>query len=768
MASIVDGLKANLKEVKNLAGKYDDEVLSKLGQEVVQNYETDKTAMSPWEDQIRDALKLAQQVKEKKSTPWEDAANVKFPLMTVAAIQFAARAYPEIVKANSIVKCKVTGKDPDGRKELKASRISAHMNYQLCDEMTEWESDTDQLLHILPILGMVWRKTYFDPARGRNVSEIVLPTDCYVNNKARTEDTARRITHRYYLYENDIWERQKAGIWRDVDLGTAQATDGLEGDTDIPHEILEQHRYYDLDDDGYAEPYVVTVHKEKSEVLRILPRYDEKGIVTNEKGNLIKIRPTNYFVLYSFIPNPDGSIFSVGFGQMLEPMNETINTLINQLIDAGTMSNTGGGFIGRGIKIRGGQINFRPNEWHFIETQGQDLQKNIFPLPVREPSATLFQLLTFLVQGAKEIASVQDILGGDTKMVANMPATTMMALIEQGLKVYNSIYKRIYRSLSREFRNLFNLNAHFLDKEKYLKVIGEQWRPPKEAKPQEPGIPPSIGGPGMGPGASPGMHPPGDMAGKMPGNIGQPMMSEMVPGGQPGMPGASPPPQTPLAGPVLAMAMGLDFGEDYSADDVDVLPVADPNMSTEMQRMAKIQAVTQFSGRPGINEIELTRQLVKAIHPMDEEKLLLSDKQLTGEEPTVWKPPPNPQSIVAQARAMDVQAKAMEAQVRTKMDMEKFGLEVELLTTQIAKLKADAMLALAKAESEINEDSFHVYKHDVDSMMKEMEIKVAMLKDVANRQQQSQQAQQMQMQMAGGGPQPGIRPQGNPNAIPVK
>ena len=229
---VVANLKEQLKETHNLAGKFDQETLDKLGQEVVNNYDVDKGAMSQWEDQVRDALKLAKQVKEDKSTPWEDAANVKFPLMTVAAIQFASRAYPEIVKGKEIVQVDITGKDPDNSKRLRGSRVECHMNYQLTKEMEEWEPDTDQLLHMLPVIGMVWRKTYRDGNKKRNVSELIMPDDCTINQKARTEDTARRITHRCWLYNNDIWERQAAGVW-------VEFQEQKDGNKEIPEACLD-------------------------------------------------------------------------------------------------------------------------------------------------------------------------------------------------------------------------------------------------------------------------------------------------------------------------------------------------------------------------------------------------------------------------------------------------------------------------------------------------------------------------------------------------
>jgi chaperonin GroES len=678
----------NISKV-NIANDLDDELLKKIGMEVVKNFDTDRLCMAEWEEHQTAALKLAKQVKETKSSPWEGAANVKFPLLTVASIQFAARAYPEIVRATGVVKCDITGKDMDGSRADRASRIEVHMNYQLTKEMTEWEADTDQLLHILPIIGMVWRKTYYSQEKGRNVSELVLPNDCYVNQKARSEETARRISHRYYLYDNDIWEKQKSGIWLDVELSDNSNETEYHDDTDIPHEIIEQHRYYDLDEDGYGEPYIIWVHRKTSKVLRIVARYEENGIKVKD-GKLIKIEPINYFVLYQFIPNPDGSIFSQGFGQLLEPINETVNTTINQLLDAGTMSNAGGGFIGRGIKIRGGVMSFQPNEWKLVETQGQDLQKNIVPLPVREPSPVLFQLLGFLVQGAKDISSVQDIIGGNAQIAANMPATTMMALIEQGLKVYVSIYKRIYRALTKELQNLYRLNSLYVDPQKYAEIVGANWKPENQV-------------PAMG-------------------------------------------------GELTAMQPTMDIFQDYRTDDITVCPVADPNMSTEMQRMAKIQAVMQLGQLPGVNLIELTRSAIRAINPPDVDKILMTDAQLAGQEDCNYRPGPSPEQVTAEANVNYVQVKAMDVQGRLQMDTSKLLLEMEEIAARIAKTRADAMLAIAKAESEELGPQMDLYKQEVNNINQELQTKIALIQKQQELAQAQQQAQvQVQQKQGVGG-----------------
>ena len=728
----------------NLADQFDDETLAKIGSDVVHTFDVDVNARSEWDRRSDSALKFAKQAIETKNFPWPGCSNVCHPLITTAAIQFGARAFPEIVKGNRVVKCQITGDDPTvkpmakqlvspsgeggpmgpgpqqpqvgqqgppqqmgpptitsremppsatqglasrpvSEKRARADRIIAHMNYQLTQEMPEWGQDMDRLLHIVPVLGQCYKKVYHNDLYDRHDAELVLPTDCYVNAKARSILSARRITHRLWIYDNDVWERMESGQWLDVDLGLPIS---LDGDPDSPHEFLEQHRFEDLDGDGYKEPYIVTVHKDSGKVVRIFARWDVDGVkIEVKKGasavTLKRIEPDNYFVHYFFLPNPDGSINYLGFGQLLEPINAAVNASLNQLIDSGTQYNAGGGFLGRGVKMRGGTFSFRPGEWKFLDAVGGALRDNMVPLPIKEPSVVLFQLLGFLVQAGRDITSVQDVLVGDAKLAANMPVGTAMALVEQGLKVFTGIYKRIYMSLTDELKKLYVLNARYVDDEVSFVLAG---------------------------------HP------------------EMFVG-----------------------------RSDYIEGDLLVTPVADPDLASDMQRMLKTQALKESTGRPGINEIELTRRLVKAIQPEDVEDVLLTDGQLDGSEPMPWNPPPSPEVIVAQAKAGRMQQQAQESQIRLAMDAHKFQLEIELLVAEIAKKKADAILALARADGEISDtagDPFRVqleaFKSDVDTLERGVKMSAEMMK--------AQMAQQAQA--VGGQPQGELKSASSPPSPP--
>jgi chaperonin GroES len=227
-----------------------------------------------------------------------------------------------------------------------------------------------------------------------------------------------------------------------------------------------------LDEDGYGEPYIVTVEEQSKKVVRIVARYDEDSVKMDQDEKLLFIEPVQYYTKYGFIPNPDGGFYDIGFGRLLGSINESVDTLINQLIDSGTLSNLQSGFLGKGLRVKLGDYNFTPGEWKTVNSTGDDLKKAIFPLPVREPSAVLMQLLQYLVTSGKELASVAEIFVG--KMPGqNTPATTTMASIEQGMKVFTAVYKRIYRSMSKEFQKLYLLNRNYANPQEYVSFLDQ-------------------------------------------------------------------------------------------------------------------------------------------------------------------------------------------------------------------------------------------------------------------------------------------------------
>lgn len=459
--------------------------LSSLGFKLMDEINLDLTSRLDWEDRNEKANKLALQVVEKKTFPWPGASNVKFPLITIAAMQYHSRAYPSLVSNNEVVKCKVYGSEPTNEIHKQAQRISNHMTYQVMEEDEGWEENTDRTLLVQAIAGTAIKKSYFDSIKGHNVSELVLPNDFIVNYYTKSIVDSPRVAQRIFLSANDLHERQVRGIFLEPETevpptqvgqsllnsakqqaqGVYQQTD----DPDTPYEFFELHCWMDLDEDGYKEPYIVFIRRDTSKIYRIVARYFESSIeyrVDPKTGEprIVRINPEQYFTKYGFIPSPDGGFYDLGFGTLLGPLNDSINTIVNQLIDAGTMSTTGGGFLGRGVKIKGGDYTFKPQEWKRVDSTGDDLRANIFPLPTREPSATLFQLLQLLISYGERIAGATDIMTG-VSPGQNTPAETSRNTVEQGMKVFNGIYKRTWRAMKEEFQKLYRLNQLYLPPE---------------------------------------------------------------------------------------------------------------------------------------------------------------------------------------------------------------------------------------------------------------------------------------------------------------
>lgn len=467
-------------EQTNIAETLSEDKLKEIAEECYKGYQTDKDSRDAWEQSAEKWTKLAQQVQEEKSFPWQNSSNVKYPLMTTAAMQFSARAYPSLVPSNGqIVKTRVIGKDLGGEKLEKATRVSLYMSYQIMNEMPRWEEDMDKLLIQLPVIGTMFKKTYWDSVKKVPISSLVSPLALVVNYWAKSLEEAERVSEEIEMSPRVLKERQLSGLFLDKDLGEAPMPDksntGVHDET-TPYIIIEQHTYLDLDDDGYREPYIVTFHKESKEILRITARFDEEGIFMDEEGNLQKIEPLHYYTKFGFVPNPDGSFYDIGFGCLLGPVNESVNTLINQLIDAGSLNNLQSGFLGKGLRLRMGDYGFRPGEWKAVNAVGDDLKKQIVPLPTKEPSNVLFQLMGSLITSGKELASVAEIFTG--KMPGqNTPATTTMATIEQGMKVFTAVYKRIFRSLASEFKKIYELNGVYLNPNTYAEIVDVEVSP---------------------------------------------------------------------------------------------------------------------------------------------------------------------------------------------------------------------------------------------------------------------------------------------------
>ncbi|MCR4332735.1 MAG: hypothetical protein NUV34_08555 [Sulfuricaulis sp.] len=464
----------------NIVKKLSVEKLSALGQKVVEEYEIDETSRNKWIEDNAEAMKLAMLVSETKDYPFPGAANVKYPLLAVAALQFNARAYPAVVPPDRVAKCKTYGQDPNGEKAARAERVSEHLSYQLTHEIPEWDEDTDRLLMILPISASVFRKTYYDPSLKRTCSRLVTADRMVVNYGARSLAETPRLTEKMDLYPHEIEERIRSGRFVKFDYKSLVGTDGEavessdhnenpQTDDDAPQLFLEQHRLYDLDEDGYPEPYICTVHKATQKVVRIVANFAEKTISVGDDGKITSIRRKEYYSHYRFLPSPDGGFYGMGFGTLLKALGESINTTLNQMLDAGHLANIQGGLISSVLGIREKNIKLVMGEFRVVNT-ALPLNQAVMPITYPGPSTVLFQLLGLLVEAGKEIAAIKDVLTGEG-IGKNASPTTTLAMIEQGLQVFTAIYKRIHRSLSHELSLHVECNREHLTPEVYSRFF---------------------------------------------------------------------------------------------------------------------------------------------------------------------------------------------------------------------------------------------------------------------------------------------------------
>lgn len=459
---------------KRLKKKEKGEYLKKMGMEIVKGYEDDEESRRPWMEQNKEWMELALLVRKNKTWPWPKASNIKYPLLAIAAMQFSARAYPALVPTDgNIVKTKVVSKDAGDQVFQAAENICQHMSYQVLERIPNWEEDMDKLLMTMAITGICFKKTYYNTVTQVPHSHIIFPENLCVNYWAKSLAKAYRKTEILYYTDNDIQEKvNNDEEFLDLDFSTAtteiqeQKRKPVVSDTapppsgkSTPHVFLACHTFWDMDEDGYEEPVIITVHKATKQVVRVVARWSLDGVHRDEKGKIIQIDPYEYYTDFPFIPNPDGSVYALGFGTLLGPLNESSNTIINQLVDAGTLANMPSGFIGKGLRLKIGQTQLQPGEFKVVNATGQDLQQSVYQFPFKEPSGVLFNLLNMLIQSGKELASIAEIFVG--KMPGqNTPATTTQETVQQGMAVFTAIYKRVYRSLAKEFRKLYQLNKY--------------------------------------------------------------------------------------------------------------------------------------------------------------------------------------------------------------------------------------------------------------------------------------------------------------------
>ena len=467
----------------NLAEFMEDDSLNEVASELQESYNEYKSSRSDWEDGYMKGLDLLGFKYENRSEPFQGASGATHPVLAEAVTQLQALAYKELLPAAGPVRTQIVGK-VDSVKEQQSQRVKDFMNYQLMVNMKEYEPEFDQMLFNLPLAGSTFKKVYFDAVVGRTVSKFVPAEDLVVPYSATSLEDAEAIIHVVKMSGNDLRKQQISGFYKDVDIGepafdtsdVKEKKDKLEGVTRSVsaemHTLLECH--VELDLEGYEDknietgeetgiklPYIVTVHDETGNVLSIRRNYAAADQTKKKK---------EYFVHFKFLPGL--GFYGFGLIHMIGGLSRTATAALRQLLDAGTLSNLPAGFKQRGIRVRDEAQPLQPGEFRDVDAPGGNLRDAFMPLPFKEPSDTLLQLMGVVVAAGQRFASIADMQVGDGNQGAAVGTT--VALLERGSRVMSAIHKRLYQSMKCEFMLLANNFATYLPKMYPYDVVGGQ------------------------------------------------------------------------------------------------------------------------------------------------------------------------------------------------------------------------------------------------------------------------------------------------------
>ena len=475
-------IKEDTVNIPNIAKYLDKNTLSWIGSIVVDDYKCDLSSLSEWLNDYHIINGLLRLENVTRNTPFSGAANVKYPLVAQAVITFAANAYPSILNHGKPVTGKVIGVDKNGKKRERANRVEDYLNYKVMNEIKAWGWHTRRSLFSLPAFGCAYKKVFIDRIEQQPLS-VMIPGDSIIYDYwCESIDQAPSVSHVYYLSANEVLEFIRTGAFLDVDLGDGDDRIVRDGNNtnkskisyseDKPYRFIEQHRWLDLDHDGYYEPWICTVHEETEQVVRIKARWRNNGIWISDRGTIIKIKPKQYFNYNEFFPSFDGGNRGTGFGYLLSHMNNAVNTIVNEILDAGRLQNCPGGFRKSGTQ--GGDIPMEPGVFNELQFTGDDIRKVLWTPQFQGPSNVLFSMLGMIVEAAEKFSSTSNVMTGQEPRGSNTPVGTILSLIEQGMKVYTSIYEALYESFSREYRMIRDICAEINSGESGQIAYGDQ------------------------------------------------------------------------------------------------------------------------------------------------------------------------------------------------------------------------------------------------------------------------------------------------------
>ena len=466
----------------NLAELLPDDVLEPLGNEMVQNYMDYKSSRKEWEQSYKTGLDLLGFKYENRTEPFQGASGATHPVLAEAVTQFQAQAYKELLPSDGPVRTQIIGMKNPAR-EQQAGRVKDFMNYLIMDQMKEYESEFDSMLFHLPLAGSTFKKIYYDVPMGRAVSKFVPADELIVPYTATSLDDAEAVIHKIKISENELRKQQVSGFYSDVELGPpgTDSNNELEkkerelegtkktGKNEPVYTLIECHVNLDLE--GFEEvgenqeptgiklPYLVTVDEGSRKVLSIRRNYAPDDLKKNK---------IQYFVHFKFLPGL--GFYGFGLIHMIGGLSRTATAALRQLLDAGTLSNLPAGFKQRGVRVRDEASPIQPGEFKDVDAPGGNLRDAFFPLPYKEPSQTLLNLLGIVVQAGQRFASIADMNVGDGNQAAAVGTT--VALLERGSRVMSAIHKRCYAAMKSEFRLLGKIVSQYLPPEYPYDVVG--------------------------------------------------------------------------------------------------------------------------------------------------------------------------------------------------------------------------------------------------------------------------------------------------------
>ena len=470
----------------NIAEWLEDGVLDKISSDLRSNFEDDKNSRSDWEKAYTEGLDLLGFKYEERAKPFTGATGVTHPLLAEAVTQFQAQSYKELLPPGGPVRTEILG-DSTPEVEQQAERIKDFMNYQVTCIMQEFDPELDQMLFHLPLAGSAFKKIYYDAQLERAVSKFIPAEDLIVPYFVSDLESCMRITHVVKMKRNDLRKNQVSGFYRDVELQPSKVDisdskdkqDNILGVEQVSFSeeefnLLEMH--VDLDIPGFEDkdetnnptgimlPYIVTIDEDSGKVLSIYRNW-RQGDGSRKKKQ--------YFTHYKFLPGL--GFYGFGLIHMLGGLSRTATAALRQLIDAGTLSNLPAGFKARGLRIKDDDEALNPGEWRDVDAPGGNLRESLMPLPYKEPSATLFQLLGFVTDAGRRFAGVTDMMMGENAGSQQQPVGTTMAILERGMKVMSAIHKRLHYAQKIEFKLLAKVFSEYLPPEyPYMVANGNQ------------------------------------------------------------------------------------------------------------------------------------------------------------------------------------------------------------------------------------------------------------------------------------------------------